>query len=132
MNQPIGLHASCTRSISPRGAQFDITDADFDTFLVIKDKAGKQLAFDDDGGEGLNSRLQFQINKADTYKIYVAALSDTGDFKLTIKSLAAGKGGKDGGEGKLLEISVREPALAPRSKPRPSPIASSSRKARAT
>jgi hypothetical protein len=106
VNQPIPLSSKLHAVNLPAGNyQFDIMSTDFDTFLVIQDKNGKQLAFDDDGGEGLNSRLKFQVAKADTYKVFVAALTGAGDFKLTIKSL--GKGAAKGGEGKLLDIGVR-------------------------
>lgn len=87
--------------------QIDIMSEDIDPVLVIQDKNGKQLALDDDGGEGLNSRLQFQAAKAETYKIYVASLKGSGAYTLTIKSQDGG--GKDGGGGaaKLHEVGER-------------------------
>ena len=41
--------------------------ADFDTFLRLFDGAGNQLAFDDDGGTGLFSRLDVNLNPGTYY-----------------------------------------------------------------
>jgi len=84
--------------------QFDLMSTEIDPVLVIADSAGKQLAIDDDGGEGLNSRLTFQAAKAGTYKVYAASLGrKAGNFTLTIKSL----GGVKGGDAKVLDVGVR-------------------------
>ena len=58
--------------------------AQFDSFLVLQDKAGKQLFLDDDGGGKLNSRLVFYCDKDDTYKIHAAALTGLGAFVLKV------------------------------------------------
>jgi hypothetical protein len=93
--------------------QIDITSTAIDPVLAVQDKTGKQLAFDDDGGEGLNSRLQFQAPKEDVYNIVAASLKGAGDFTLTVKVLAAGApvaGGKDSKfEGK---VSSDDPKVA--------------------
>jgi hypothetical protein len=58
---------------------------DLDSVLVVKDEAGKQLAWDDDSGGGLNSLLTFETKKEGTYKIYALSLKGTGDFTLQVK-----------------------------------------------
>ncbi len=62
-----------------------------DPFLVLQDKAGNQIAFDDDSGGDLNARIHFQCTKDDTYKIYAAALAGEGAYTLTIKEVALSK-----------------------------------------
>jgi hypothetical protein len=38
----------------------------FDAYLRLEDSTGRQLAADDDGGDGLNSRITFKPEKTDT------------------------------------------------------------------
>jgi len=105
VNQTVPLPAKSYEVNLPAGKyQIDIMSTDIDPVLVIQDKTGKQLALDDDGGEGLNSRLEFQAAAAGTYKIFAASLKGAGAFTLTIKSL--GGGGKADGkaDGKVLDI----------------------------
>jgi hypothetical protein len=92
VNITVDLPAKVYKVKLPAGKlQLDIMSTAIDPVLVIQDKSGKQLAFDDDGGEGLNSRLQFQAPKEDTYNIVAASLKGAGDFTLTVKVLAAGQ-----------------------------------------
>jgi hypothetical protein len=60
----------------------------FDTYLRLEDAQQKQLAQDDDGGGGLNSRIVFQPQKTGTYRIIATtfAADQTGDFQLRIVS----------------------------------------------
>src|SRR5437660_1807105 len=39
--------------------RLDMVSDDLDSFLVVQDQGGKQLAFDDDSGGNLNARLDF-------------------------------------------------------------------------
>jgi len=55
-----------------------------DPFLVVQDSEGKQLAFDDDSGGGLNSLLTFEPKATATYKIFAADLRNDGG-KYTLK-----------------------------------------------
>jgi hypothetical protein len=55
-----------------------------DAFLVIQDKDGKQLAFDDDSGGGLNARLEFAPSANGTFKVYAASLRGEGKYTLKI------------------------------------------------
>jgi serine/threonine protein kinase/formylglycine-generating enzyme required for sulfatase activity len=49
---------------------------DLDSFLVLQDKNGKELAFDDDGGGGLNSLLLYTPGGDGTYTVFAAALQN--------------------------------------------------------
>jgi len=78
-----------------------------DTFLILQDAAGKQLAYDDDGGVGLNSLLEFTPEKTGAYKLYAASLSGTGQFTLSVSAkgaVAGGGGGKELVVGKGLRL----------------------------
>jgi hypothetical protein len=74
--------------------QLLMSSDDFDSFLVIQDAAGKQLAFDDDSGggtNGLDAKLDFTPPAAGTYKVFAASLKGTGKFTLTVRREGEGK-----------------------------------------
>ena len=60
----------------------------FDAYLRLEDEGGKQLAFNDDGGEGTNSRIVFRPTKAGTYRVIPTTLNAdaTGAFTLSIEA----------------------------------------------
>jgi hypothetical protein len=63
----------------------DLMSNQFDCFLRLENPEGKQLAQDDDGGEGLNSRIRFQCTADGRYRIYAAALvNGQGQFTLIV------------------------------------------------
>jgi serine/threonine protein kinase/formylglycine-generating enzyme required for sulfatase activity len=65
---------------------------ELDAFLVLQDKGGKQLDFDDDSGggpRGLDARLRFTATQDDTYKVYAASAQGTGRFSLVIEEVDA-------------------------------------------
>jgi Bacterial pre-peptidase C-terminal domain len=89
------------------GAKYriDLIGPDLDPVLAIQDGTGKQIAFDDDGGEGLNSRLDFVAPADATYKFVCASLKGTGNITLTVKQTATGKTGTgDGGAASGKEV----------------------------
>jgi Bacterial pre-peptidase C-terminal domain len=63
-------------------------DGNIDPFLIIQDKSGKILVWDDDGGGFPNARLSFNCPKSDAYKLFAAALTGEGGYTLTIKEVA--------------------------------------------
>src|SRR5262245_18893710 len=69
----------------------DTDDDDLDPFLVVQDAGGKTVAFDDDSGGKLNSKLTYSPKKDGTFKVYAAALKGTGAFTLKITE-ASGAG----------------------------------------
>ena len=85
------------------GKQYRMTmdSKELDSFLVLQDKMGKELAFDDDSGGGLNSLIVFTPSSDETYTVFSAALQNqkgsknTGDFMLKIMETANGDGGKE-------------------------------------
>jgi formylglycine-generating enzyme required for sulfatase activity/tRNA A-37 threonylcarbamoyl transferase component Bud32 len=61
------------------------------SFLIVQNKAGKDLAFDDDSGGNFDSLLEFAPRRSETYTICAAAVQEdnpkvekTGPFVLTI------------------------------------------------
>lgn len=70
-------------------------DKELDPFLVLQDQAGKQLAYDDDGGGFPNAALGYDSLKGGTFKVVAAAFRKTGAFSLTIK---------EDGEAKVHEV----------------------------
>src|SRR5262245_34368328 len=66
----------------------DLESNDFDAYLRILDSNGKQLASDDDGGEGLNARIRFTPPKDDTYQLVATRFaSGQGDYLLKVRAL---------------------------------------------
>ena len=69
--------------------QIDMVSKAIDAFLRLEDEKGKQLAQDDDGGDGLNARILFNAPAAGTYRIIATTfLGGLGDFTLTVKEKA--------------------------------------------
>jgi len=66
-------------------ARIDLESAAFDAFLVLKDSNGDTLATNDDGGAGLNARIDRALT-AGTYEIVASSFSagQTGTYQLTV------------------------------------------------
>ena len=66
-------------------ARIDLESVAFDAFLVLKDSDGNILATDDDGGTGLNSRIDRALT-AGTYEIVASAFApgESGAYELTV------------------------------------------------
>jgi hypothetical protein len=86
-----GCHAKVYSFPMEKGATylFDLESFDgrqannpafFDTYLRIEDASGKELDYNDDGGEGLNARLAFTA-------------PSTGDFRIVVTSFRTGVSG---------------------------------------
>jgi hypothetical protein len=66
--------------------QIDLVSQAFDAFLRVEDESGKQLAFDDDSGGGLNSRLYFKAPKDGSYRLIATSFDGkAGPYTLTAK-----------------------------------------------
>lgn len=65
----------------------DLMSKEFDTYLRVEDADGKELAQDDDGGEGLNSRLRFVAPYTGTIRIIATTFAggSTGSFTLSVR-----------------------------------------------
>jgi hypothetical protein len=63
----------------------DMESTDFDPLLRILDARGKQVASDDDGGEGLNARIRFTPRTEGTYQIVATRFgSDEGSYLVKV------------------------------------------------
>jgi WD40 repeat protein len=62
----------------------DLMSSEMDTYLRIEDSRGNKLAEDDDGGEGLNSRLTFTPQQSGDYRLIATTFTPktTGGFTL--------------------------------------------------
>jgi hypothetical protein len=67
-----------------RTYQIDLMSKDFDAYLRLENSAFQQLADDDDGGEGLNSRIIFACNQTDNYRVICRPLVN-GSGRYTLK-----------------------------------------------
>ncbi len=56
----------------------DMTSPSFDTFLYLLGEGGQELAADDDGGEGLNSRITYAVEAPGRYTVRASAFSPRG------------------------------------------------------
>ncbi|MFO0969514.1 MAG: hypothetical protein U0793_28485 [Gemmataceae bacterium] len=66
--------------------QFDLMSRQFDCFLRIEDGAGAQIAFNDDGGDGLNSRIVMPIKAEGVYRMICTTFAGgEGAFTLQIR-----------------------------------------------
>ncbi|HYV36656.1 MAG TPA: TlpA disulfide reductase family protein [Gemmataceae bacterium] len=63
---------------------------EFDSFLRLEDKDGKQLAEDDDSGGDLNAQIVFPCRKDGDYRVICCAFAENGmgNYTLTVKSSA--------------------------------------------
>jgi len=86
----ISLSAGQSITMALTGVGSDPVD---DTYLIIRNASGNQLAFNDDGGAERNSLLSFTATSAGTYYIDVSAWSDpaqgyygdTGGYQLSVR-----------------------------------------------
>jgi hypothetical protein len=66
--------------------QIDMISKDIDSFLRLEDPTGKELAKDDDGGDGRNARIRFNCPKDGEYRIIATTyFGGTGSFSLLVK-----------------------------------------------
>lgn len=83
-------HVYEVRLEAGRSYQLDMMSKHFDTHLRLEDGLFFQLADDDDGGEGLNSRIHFDCNRTDTYRIICRPHRDVGpqgEYTLMVRRL---------------------------------------------
>ncbi len=69
--------------------QIDLESDDFDAYLYLLDSQGNELVYDDDGGDGLNSRISgYTIPNDGTYTIQTASISDGTGGAYTLSLMA--------------------------------------------
>jgi len=84
---------------------------EIDSLLVVQDKTGRQLAWDDDSGGGLNSLLILDVPTDGTYKIYAASLKGAGNFTLLVRMAQNGDEAKLAGIARAKQLTDRAGAL---------------------
>ncbi|MBR9990344.1 MAG: Ig-like domain-containing protein [Gemmatimonadetes bacterium] len=69
----------------------DLTSSSFDTFLILSDANGNDIATDDDGGGGYNSRLALTL-AAGQYTLWASSFApgETGPYQLSVAATAGG------------------------------------------
>jgi len=73
--------------LSPaRTYTIDMRSKQFDTYLIVENMRGEQLAQDDDGGGNLNSRLTYRPPSEGYYRVIATTFAQnaTGDYFLSI------------------------------------------------
>lgn len=75
-----------TRLSAGRTYVIDLKTDQFDAYLRLENSAGKELASDDDGGDGHNARIVFAPSRDDTYRIIATSFEPgVGIFSLTVR-----------------------------------------------
>jgi hypothetical protein len=74
----------------PGGKKYRITmrSTELDSFLMVQDKDGKQLDYDDDSGGGNDSALTLDIEKTAVFRVFAASVDKTGAFTVEIREQA--------------------------------------------
>jgi hypothetical protein len=75
-------------------AVIDLRSSEFDAYLVLQDSSGHTLATDDDGGDGTNARIEFDVVAGRTYRIIANSYGgslDTGAYRLSVR-MSGGRG----------------------------------------
>jgi thiol-disulfide isomerase/thioredoxin len=82
---PVKLQGGTTYTIDMEGKN------NFDTLLRLEDANKKELANDDDGGKGLNSRIVFKAPEDGLYRIIATSFAPAaqGEYTLTVREGAA-------------------------------------------
>ncbi len=80
-----------TFTIDPTGGALDVQD----TYLRLRDSAGTQIAFNDDGGLGTYSSLTFTATSTGTFFIDVGAFGDAETGTFSVLAVNAGTSGAD-------------------------------------
>jgi CHAT domain-containing protein/tetratricopeptide (TPR) repeat protein len=62
---------------------------DLDSFLVVQDSKGRQVAFDDDSDSDLDAELTLDVKEDAVYRIHAASLKGSGTFSLLVREAAA-------------------------------------------
>jgi formylglycine-generating enzyme required for sulfatase activity len=68
------------------GRQYRLTmsTSELDAFMVVQDKTGEELAFDDASRGDQYAHIQLTVPRGDTYIVFAAAVHKTGPFELRI------------------------------------------------
>jgi hypothetical protein len=85
MDKPAQVHT--VKMTANKTYIVDLESNDFDAYLRILDAGGKQLAEDDDSGDGLNARIRFTAPRDGNYQIVATRYgSGQGNYLLKIRT----------------------------------------------
>ncbi|NHN46774.1 hypothetical protein G9464_04080 [Halostella sp. JP-L12] len=102
--EPVSLRADGGETVS-----IEMTAADGDTYLYLLDPAGSVIAQDDDGGSGLNSRIEYaELADAGEYTVIAGGFRSDGFFEYELSVQEAQ--GSGGGGADLRSIRIGETA----------------------
>lgn len=73
------------RLIGGRTYTISLTSSQFDTYLIVRSQSGGTVARDDDGGNGLNSRVVFRPQTSGEYQIVVTSYQRNGRGTYRVK-----------------------------------------------
>jgi hypothetical protein len=68
--------------------QIDMTSATVDPFLILQDPTGRELARDDDGGEGTAARIRFRLPRSGTFRVVATtyAVDERGSYRISLEA----------------------------------------------
>ena len=91
---PDGSHYKLFTFIGSAGqsVQIDLMSSDFDSYLILRDQNGLEITHDDDGGGGLNSRINRTLGYNGMYQIVVNTLRSGQYGNFTLRLQGAGMG----------------------------------------
>jgi serine protease Do len=99
--------------------EIDVTSSDFDTYAILQDDAGRELAHDDDAGEGTNARIMYALPSSGTYRVVAKAYREGnyGTYRVHLQRLGSvvpGGNGSTIGRGQLMtgRLSLSDPRLS--------------------
>jgi hypothetical protein len=95
---------------TPSRVQIDLMSSQFDAFLILTDTAGTLIAWDDDGGVGLNSRLVRDLGEG-SYIVWATTYGqwETGIYDLSVQALQGALAlAEPGAPGPAPELPIRE------------------------
>lgn len=76
----------------------DVESSAFDTVAELQDPTGRQLARNDDGGSGTNSRIDgVRLDRAGLHRIIVTSYASSGSGRYTVRLARTGSGGSASG-----------------------------------
>lgn len=85
--KPAKVHE--VKLLAGKSYQIDLMSTDFDAYLRLVDSLGKQIAFNDDGGENRNARIKYRPTQDATFKLVVTTFG-SGEGAYTLKVQAEG------------------------------------------
>jgi hypothetical protein len=64
--------------VAGQAVQVDMTSNELDSYLILQDEMGNELARNDDGGGGLNSRINYTLPRTGTFRIMAMSFRTSG------------------------------------------------------